>query len=683
MSLRKRIHDSEILLDLAAGDLHGLVGQALDRLEQLGKISTDELTAVREHLGDRGLGAPRDLGGGVGVVRLRYPVPAGPDDAEAERYRCALIRVPDGIRASDHEWIHFLWLIVAPEGGRTPRDGELEPFGWMLHDDRFSASILGANDPMQVLATYQLYLEYVEAPPDVRRPSLLPSYEDVVETEDTKFGAGLVADIRRKLPYYRSDFTDGLNSNGLATILFLFFACLAPSVAFGGLLAFLTDGQIGAVEAILATAIGGVAYALFSGQPLTLLGSTGPVTIFLSLLYVLCSQLSVPFLPGLFWIGIWTSFFLLVLALTNASRYIEYFTRFTDEIFGALIAMIFITEAFRDIFGGVIGVELPTSGELLALIIALGTYFVALQLSRVRQKPLLTKTAREFLADFGPAIAILLMTGIAWSMRPVPLEHLAVPDTFATTTGRAWLVDPMEAPVWFWFLAIPIAVLATVLMYLDQNITVRIVNSPQHRLKKGHGYNLDMTVVAVLVALLAALGLPWVVAATVRSLNHVRSLATVEHHSHGEHIISVRENRLTAIVVHLLIGGSLLFLGLLREIPMSVVFGLFLYMGVASLRGNQFIDRLKLWVTDPALYPPTHYIRRVPRSVVHTFTAIQVVCLATLWFVKESAFAVLFPLFIMLLVPVRRSLGRLFNARNLAFLDADENPGEEQFRETG
>ncbi|MBW1904844.1 MAG: HCO3- transporter, partial [Deltaproteobacteria bacterium] len=169
-------------------------------------------------------------------------------------------------------------------------------------------------------------------------------------------------------------------------------------------LAFLTDGEIGTVEAILATAIGGVVYALFSGQPLTLLGSTGPVTIFLALLYVLCRQLGVPFLPGLFWIGMWTAALMMLLALTNTSRYIRFFTRFTDEIFGALIALIFITEAFRDIFGDIFGSEVATNGELLALILALGTVMIALQLSRVRQKPLLTKTVREFLADFGPTI---------------------------------------------------------------------------------------------------------------------------------------------------------------------------------------------------------------------------------------------------------------------------------------
>jgi hypothetical protein len=239
----------------------------------------------------------------------------------------------------------------------------------------------------------------------------------------------------------------------------------------------------------------------------------------------------------------------------------------------------------------------------------------------------------------------------------------------------------MDAPAWFWAASMPIAVLATVLMFLDQNITVRIVNSPRHRLKKGAGYNLDMAVIAVLVAVCSAFGLPWLVAATVRSLNHVRSLANVRQHARGEHIISVQENRLTPLVVHLLIGGSLLFLGLLREIPMSVVFGLFLYMGIASLRGNQFIDRLKLWVTDPTLYPPTHYVRRVSRMVLHTFTLIQVVCLVFLWTVKSSSLGVLFPVCIALLVPIRRNLTRIFSQKDLAFLDADEETEEEQYRE--
>ena len=673
--MKPRLHDSEILLDLAATDLPELIEQTLDRLTQLEKISKAQRQAVEQTIKARGTGPPWDLGYGVGVLRIRY------EGDVQETPRCALVRVPEGVRASDHERIHFLWIVLTTYGAPSPKNEELEPFGWMLHDEQFSASILGANDPMQVLATYQLYLEYVEAPPAVRRPSLVPSYPSVEAVTVRGVGAGLLADVRRRLPSYASDFTDALSAKGLASVLFIYFACLAPSVAFGGLLDYLTDGQIGTVETVLAAAVAGVLYALLSGQPLTLLGTTGPVAVFLGLLYGLCKDNGVPYLAGLFWVGVWTALFLLTFSLTNASRFIRWFTRFTDEIFGGLIALIFIVAALQNVFRGFFGPVVPTSGQLLALILALGTYLVAQQLSRMRQKPLLTQWVREFLADFGPAIAILSMTALAHVMRPIELPHLHVPQEFATTSGRNWLVNPMDAPIWFWAASIPIAALSSVLLYLDQNITVRLVNSPHNRLRKGAGYDLDMAVIAVTVALFAVFGLPWVIAATVRSLNHVRSLADVSHHADGEHIISVRENRLTALVVSALLGLSLVFLNLLREVPMSVIFGLFLFMGIASTRGNQFVDRMKLWVTDPALYPPTHYVRRVPPAVIHAFTGVQSVCLAILWFVKESTYGVLFPLCIALLVPVRHSLNRFFSERHLGFLDADEIPEEEQYRE--
>jgi hypothetical protein len=49
--------------------------------------------------------------------------------------------------------------------------------------------------------------------------------------------------------------------------------------------------------------------------------------------------------------------------------------------------------------------------------------------------------------------------------------------------------------------------------------------------------------------------------------------------------------------------------------------------------------------------------------------------------VKGSSYGVLFPLCIAMLVPIRRGLERVYRQKDLAFLDADENPEEEQYRE--
>ena len=135
-------------------------------------------------------------------------------------------------------------------------------------------------------------------------------------------------------------------------------------------------------------------------------------------------------------------------------------------------------------------------------------------------------------------------------------------------------------------------------------------------------------------------------------------------------------------MVHLLIGVSLLFLSSLQRIPMSVLFGLFLYMGVTSMKGNQFFERLRLWVMDRERFPTHSYIRAIPDKTIHRFTAIQLVCLCVLWLVKSSPIGILFPLFIGLLVPVRMLLSRSFEPEHLALLDAEKTPEEDEFRVT-
>ena len=53
-------------------------------------------------------------------------------------------------------------------------------------------------------------------------------------------------------------------------------------------------------------------------------------------------------------------------------------------------------------------------------------------------------------------------------------------------------------------------------------------------------------------------------------------------------------------------------LPVLREVPMAVLYGLFLFMGITGLATSQFWTRIKMIFMEPRLLPPTHYVRRVP-----------------------------------------------------------------------
>ncbi|CAM9505104.1 unnamed protein product, partial [Phaeothamnion confervicola] len=346
---------------------------------------------------------------------------------------------------------------------------------------------------------------------------------------------------------YPSDIRDGFNIKVLSTTVFLFFACLAPAVAFGGLMGVVTRGQIGSIEMITATSFCGMVYALFAGQPLTIIGSTGPVLAFTNVLYVTTARAGLPFLPVYGWVGLWTAALLGACSLFSVSNLVDYFTRFTDEIFSLLISVIFIYEAVKDLGGLFVNPAVPAANACLSLIIATLTFGTAKTLNGLRPTRFLTKRFRELLADFAPTIGVFagVFTSL-WATKSryaLALPTLAVPQSFTTTIGRPWLVPLLSVP-WAVRLACVVpALMSTVLLFMDQNITVRLVNTRRHKLKKGYGMHLDMLIISGLVAACSALGLPWLVAATVRSLAHVKSLAVYKTDGGKETIAGMTENR--------------------------------------------------------------------------------------------------------------------------------------------
>lgn len=155
---------------------------------------------------------------------------------------------------------------------------------------------------------------------------------------------GLMDDLRRKRPWYWSDFRDALSMQCLASWIFLYFACLSPIITFGGLLSEATGKNMAAMESLVSGFVCGLGYGLFSGQPLTILGSTGPVLVFETIVYDFCMQTGLDYMSFRFWIGTWITIILIVLVAVDASALVCYITRFTEENFATLIAFIFIVK---------------------------------------------------------------------------------------------------------------------------------------------------------------------------------------------------------------------------------------------------------------------------------------------------------------------------------------------------
>ncbi|XP_072048031.1 electroneutral sodium bicarbonate exchanger 1-like [Amphiura filiformis] len=540
---------------------------------------------------------------------------------------------------------------------------------------------------------------------------------------------GLVEDIKRRLPHYLTDFTHALHIQCVASFIFMYFACITPVITFGGLLGEATHDYMATLESLLGAAICGIGFALFSGQPLTILGSTGPILVYEKILVSFCDSSGLDYLSFRFWIGLWTAALCIVLVATDMSAMVKYFTRFTEESFSSLISFIFIYEAIHKLYqvyekypikshptsnyswyyececgpgendtgvidwdviklekcekqGGVpVGEDChealhhPPMPDifLMSAVLMFGTFAIAYSLKEFRTSRYFPTRVRQTVSDFAVLVAVLAMVGLD-ALFGIPTPKLSVPTTFhpSNPLRKSWFIHPFGGnPWWTALAAILPALLATILIFMDQQITAVIVNRKENKLKKGVGYHLDLLVVALLLGLCSILGLPWFVAATVLSINHVSSLKVEKAGAPGEKpkVVGCREQRVTGFVVFLLVGLAVLMTKILVIVPMPVLYGVFLFMGISSLKGVQFVDRLNLLFIPGKHQPDYHYLRVVELKKVHLFTIIQLSCLAILWIIKSTKAALVFPIMVLAMVGVRKAMDYIFTQPELAELD--------------
>ncbi|XP_037642025.1 sodium bicarbonate cotransporter 3-like isoform X2 [Sebastes umbrosus] len=668
----------------------------------------------------------------------------------------------------------FLFLLLGPFG-KGPQYHEIgRSIATLMTDEVFHDVAYKAKDRTDLLSGIDEFLDQVtvlppgEWDPSIRiePPKSVPSQEkrktasapngsahgfDIIKEAEHQAGpelqrtgrifGGLVNDVRRKVPFLWSDIRDAVSLQCLASVLFLYCACMSPVITFGGLLGEATKGNISAIESLFGASLTGVAYSLFAGQPLTILGSTGPVLVFEKILFKFCTDYGLSYLSLRTSIGLWTAFLCLLLVATDASSLVCYITRFTEEAFAALICIIFIYEALEklvhlgelypinmhsqldnltlytcrcsppsnasvqvlqtwsnknvssenlqwdelsvkdcvDLHGEFVGPACSDAGPYVpdvlfwSVILFFTTFFLSSFLKQFKTKRYFPTKVRSTISDFAIFLTIMIMVLVDYLVG-IPSPKLNVPDRFEpTSSNRGWLISPLGPNPWWTLLvaAVP-ALLCTILIFMDQQITAVIVNRKENKLKKGCGYHLDLLVVAVMLGICSIMGLPWFVAATVLSISHVNSLKLESGcAAPGEQpkFLGIREQRVTGFMIFVLMGCSVFMTSALKFIPMPVLYGVFLYMGVSSLKGIQLFDRIKLFGMPAKHQPDLIYLRYVPLWKVHIFTGVQLSCLIILWTIKASAAAVVFPMMVLALVFIRKLLDFCFTKRELSWLD--------------
>ncbi|ENN82574.1 hypothetical protein YQE_01054, partial [Dendroctonus ponderosae] len=412
--------------------------------------------------------------------------------------------------------------------------------------------------------------------------------------------------------------------------------------------------------------------ATHNNETSTKLNPPGPLLLFDESLYQFCQSQGFEFLTIRVYIGLWLAIIGIIVAAFEGSVLVKLFSRFTEDIFSALIVFLYIIESIQKIFfvydkhpilGDYCETEitvfrnatendtlitenpninitdvlipvtylekvptLDSSGRinqpntaLFCTILTLGTFAIAYYLKIFRNSHFLGRSARRALGDFGVPIAIICMVFMDFMLPEIFTEKLNVPKGLSpsNTTLRGWFIPPngfkSPPPVWVMFAAVVPAMLVYILLFMETHICELILDKKERKLQKGAGFHLDIVLICLTNVGCGFFGMPWMCAATVRSIAHASALTVMSRtHAPGEkpHLVEVKEQRLSSFVVATLIGLSVFMSPLLRQVPMAVLFGIFLYMGVASTDGIQLFDRLRLFFMPVKHHPQASYVRK-------------------------------------------------------------------------
>uniref|UniRef100_A0A8D2LI58 Solute carrier family 4 member 9 n=1 Tax=Varanus komodoensis TaxID=61221 RepID=A0A8D2LI58_VARKO len=321
---------------------------------------------------------------------------------------------------------------------------------------------------------------------------------------------GLVRDLRRKAPWYGSDFRDALHVQCFSAVLYIYLATVTNAITFGGMLGDATDNMQGVLENFLGTACAGAFFCLFAGQPLTILSSTGPVLVFERLLFSFSKDYHLDYLEFRLWIGLWVAFFGLVLVATEASHLVQYFTRFTEEGFCALISCIFIYDAAKKMLS--LAEHYPVNWDykisrVTSYRCSCGMPERGKAFGAHRSPPqpphldfgngsLLTRkecahlgghlvgSSCNYVPDITFVCFILFLGTFLCSMALKNFKSSRYFPTVPTNPTRGWLVPPFGANAWWIYPAAAVpAVLVIILIFMDQQITAVILNRKEYKLQ--------------------------------------------------------------------------------------------------------------------------------------------------------------------------------------------------------
>lgn len=158
-----------------------------------------------------------------------------------------------------------------------------------------------------------------------------------------------------------------------------------------------------------------------------------------------------------------------ILAFGNACNALTYVTRFSCDIFGFYVAFIYLQKGIQ-----VLTRQWAETGEAaayLSIVTSLLVLVFGYGCGIIGNSNLFQRYVRKFVEDYGTPLTLIFFTGFVHigRMEGVELARLPTSRAFHPTQERGWFIHFWDIDVGDVFLAIPFALLLTILFYFDHN----------------------------------------------------------------------------------------------------------------------------------------------------------------------------------------------------------------------
>lgn len=549
----------------------------------------------------------------------------------------------------------------------------------------------------------------------------------------------MMHDLRLRRPWYVSDWTSKEDVwqdpetiyKLVSGTIRIYFVNLLPALAYALDMYYRTSHIWGTNEVLLASAVPAVFFALFSCQPLTIVGVTGLIDLFGYTTYdIVTVRYGVDFLGFMGWVGIWSAVMHFAIAIFNWCDYMKYVTDFSSTAFGMYVGIIYIIKGVELVVEE-FGEGLSDANGFLSVLIALLYFALTWMTTRIGMSNYLHRYVRMLCTDFSLIIWTIFFAGFAHipghladvNVRKYPISQAFQPTPPLSAVARSygWFIHFWEIPVKWWFIAIPFAALVTALFYYDHNVSSLMAQARHYPLRKHAGFHWDFFLLGITTLVAGLIGIPYPNGLVPQAPVHTDSCAIMsypkprasredtdfEHdtkNNHdtrvGEHnndsvastnstiaqdsqsspskgptISRILEQRWTHFVMGLLLFGTMTrpLLVALATVPRAVFAGVFITVGFSSIETNPITTRtLNLLLHSPSR-SPSH---KVSRSATAVFLGLQWLTILIEVAISQTLAAIGFPVVILLLIPLRwRYIERWFperwiSRRELGELDA-------------